>query len=47
MSSLNEKVRGAAPQRRILARKMQRWYVGLGLEMRETFLSALKGPGFL
>ena len=36
MEALNEKVRSAAPQRRILVRKMQLWYVGLGLEMRKT-----------
>ena len=42
---LQEKVRGAAPPRLILAQKSQRRYVGLGLKMRETLVSVLGQSG--
>ena len=41
---LQEKVRDAAPQRRLLAHKLQRWYAGLGLQMCKTLVSELNSP---
>ena len=45
MGSMQEEGRGAAFQRRILAPKLQRWYVGFCLKMREALVSALGQPG--
>ena len=42
MGSPQKKARAAAFQRRILARKLQRRYVGLDLQMRETRVSVLE-----
>ena len=36
---LQERVRGAAFRRRVLARKLQRWFMGLGLKMRQALAS--------
>ena len=40
-----EKVRRAAPQRRVLAQKLQRWFIGAGLQMRGTLVSVAEQSG--